>query len=367
MKIAHVQVIPKLSGVQQITLDILSGLSDSYFNEVIEKTVICGELIDEQFIDSFEKEGIKIISVPSIKRNIGLHDLKSFFLLYKLFKKNKYDIVHTNSTKPGIIARIAAKCAGTKKVIHTVHGIAYHAHTGLFARCFYYCLENISTLFGDANITVNKNYLKYYPLVKSKVIYNGVDFKKLNPSIKKESKEIHFAFLGRLDEQKNPLDFIRAAHVVINKYKGDLNVRFSIGGDGELREKCNEMISNLGLKSHVNMLGWITNKDDFFNSISVLCQPSKWEAFGLVFVEAAYYSVPAIATGVEGIPEVVLDCKTGMLFEGGAENLAECMLAYLADPMKVIEYGAEAKKYAVENFSKERMIAEYSAVYFTKK
>ncbi|WP_047609284.1 glycosyltransferase family 4 protein [Rahnella aquatilis] len=362
MKIAHVQVIPKLSGVQQITLDILSGLND--FNGPIEKIVICGDLIDNEFVGVFNNENIKVISIPSIKRSIGLHDIRCFIELYKLFKKNRYDIVHTNSTKPGIIARVAAKCAGTQKVIHTVHGIAFHAHTNILIRVFYYTLENIATLFGDVNITVNKKYTKYYPLVKSKVIYNGVDFNKLNPVNKKIDDEIHFAFLGRLDEQKNPLEFIQAVDLVLKKYIGEKRLRFSLAGDGELRNDCESMISKLGLSSNFNMPGWVKNKDEFFNDVDVLCQPSRWEAFGLVFVEAAYYSIPSIATKVEGIPEVVLDGYTGLLYESGAEQLAKCMLKYIESPELITECGENARDYVTKNFTKEKMVSEYSAVYF---
>lgn len=121
MKIAHVQVIPKLSGVQQITLDILTGLEQKSkeVGEIADRTVICGELMDNDFVERFSVEGIKIISIPSLKREIGLHDVRCFFDLYRLFKNEHYDIVHTNSTKPGIIARIAARCAGIKRILIT--------------------------------------------------------------------------------------------------------------------------------------------------------------------------------------------------------------------------------------------------------
>lgn len=362
MKIAHVQVIPKLSGVQQITLDILSGLDDH--KGPIEKIVICGDLIDNDFAETFINENIKIIPISSMRRSIGVHDIKCFFELYKLFKNNQYDIVHTNSTKPGIIARIAAKCAGIKKVIHTVHGIAFHAHTNIFARSFYFILENVATLFGDVNITVNKKYTKYYPLVKSQVIYNGVDFGKLNPVDDKSLDEIHFAFLGRLDEQKNPLEFIKAVGIVLNKYSDEKKLKFSLAGDGELRNECESLISQLGLEEKLTMTGWIKNKDEFFNNVDVLCQPSKWEAFGLVFVEAAYYSIPSIATTVEGIPEVVLDGYSGLLYQNGAEQLADCMIKYIETPTKIAECGKNARDYVIQKFSKKEMVDKYSSVYF---
>lgn len=368
MKIAHVQVIPKLSGVQQITLDILTGLEQKSkeVGEIADRTVICGELMDNDFVERFSVEGIKIISIPSLKREIGLHDVRCFFDLYRLFKNEHYDIVHTNSTKPGIIARIAARCAGIKRIIHTVHGIAFHAHTNIVSRLIFYILENVATLFGDVNITVNKLYTKYYPLVKSKVIYNGVDFEKLMPSKNTKINEIYFVFFGRLDEQKNPLEFIKAVKIVLSKYSGPINPKFTLAGDGELRKNCCQMIADFNLQDKILMPGWINDKSNFLNGVDVLCQPSKWEAFGLVFVEAAYFGIPSIATNVEGIPEVVLPSETGILYGGGAEALAECILTYLADRQLVANHGSNAKEYVTQNFSKEKMVSEYCSLYFKK-
>ncbi|MCS3402382.1 glycosyltransferase family 4 protein [Pantoea sp. B566] len=365
MKIAHVQVIPKMSGVQQISLDILCGLEKSG----LEKYVICGENPTEQFVESFRNAGVEIIIVPSIKRNIGLDDLKSFIALYKVFKKYNFDIVHTNSTKPGIVARIAAKFAGINKIIHTVHGVAFHKYEVLPKRIFYYLLENFSTLFGDVNITVNKKYISYYPLVKSHLIYNGVSIQDYQCETKYFHNEcgLHFAFLGRLDTQKNPLEFIEAVNLLVNKFHVNNNIRFTLAGNGELFSECKTLITNYNLEDKILMPGWITNKSVFFNDVDVLCQPSLWEAFGLVFTEAALFQIPSIAHGVEGIPEVVLDNITGQLYKNGPEELAEKMLYLINHPDEVKRLGNQARKHTLDTFTKERMVAEYSKVYFERK
>ncbi|MDU4289613.1 glycosyltransferase family 4 protein [Mixta calida] len=364
MKIAHVQVIPKMSGVQQVSLDILNGIND----ENIQKYVICGTLCDDAFTQAFNEAGVHIIPLPSIKREIGMHDIVCLFELIRLFKKEKFDIIHTNSTKPGIIARIAAKLAGIKKIIHTVHGIAFHKHVSLFHRFFYYVLENFATLFGDVNVTVNRCYVSFYPFVKSKVIYNGVDFSKLNVTEfepeKRRENQIHFAFLARLDEQKNPLEFVEAVNILLKNYTGKARLKFTLAGDGELSEECKVLIETYNLQDHIAMPGWIKDKDTFFNNVDVLCQPSKWEAFGLVFVEAAFYRIPAIARRVEGIPEVVLDGSTGILYSEGAHQLAEKMNNYIENPESITVMGHNARINALEKFSKERMLKEYNALYF---
>ena len=363
MKIVHVQVIPKMSGVQQISLDIFDGLKD----EKVQKFVICGENDNQneidQFIERFNACGVEVIIIPSMRRNIGLHDYTCFKELYKVFKKHKFDVVHTNSTKPGITARIAARFAGIRNIVHTVHGIAFHQEEGFGKRCFYYLIENFAALFGHQNITVNKFYTSYYPLVKSKVIYNGVDFSKFSPVPKPKREKVHFAFFARLDEQKNPLEFIKAVKIVRDNANFGHLARFTLAGNGELYDECKALITQLQLDDIIEMPGWIKDKDLFLNDVDVLCQPSKWEAFGLVFVEAAYFSIPSVARAVEGVPEVVLDGHSGKLYTGDEKQLAQAMLTFLETPSLISEYGANAKSYACKMFDKERMVKEYSDIY----
>ena len=160
MKKAHVQVKPILSGAQQISYDILSSLN----GQDHELYIICSEFDENshEFIEKFSAINVEIITISSLKRELGLHDFKLGFDLYRVFKKHKFDIVHTNSTKPGIFARIAARLANIKKIIHTVHGIAFHKEVNFFARSIYCFLENFSTLFGHYNLSVNEFYKKYY-------------------------------------------------------------------------------------------------------------------------------------------------------------------------------------------------------------
>ena len=363
MKIVHVQVIPKMSGVQQISLDIFDGLKD----EKVQKFVICGENDNQneidQFIERFNACGVEVIIIPSMRRNIGFHDYTCFKELYKVFKKHKFDVVHTNSTKPGITARIAARFAGIRNIVHTVHGIAFHQEEGFGKRCFYYLIENFAALFGHQNITVNKFYTSYYPLVKSKVIYNGVDFSKFSPVPKPKREKVHFAFFARLDEQKNPLEFIKAVKIVRDNANFGHLARFTLAGNGELYDECKALITQLQLDDIIEMPGWIKDKDLFLNDVDVLCQPSKWEAFGLVFVEAAYFSIPSVARAVEGVPEVVLDGHSGKLYTGDEKQLAQAMLTFLETPSLISECGANAKSYACKMFDKERMVKEYSDIY----
>ncbi len=364
MKIAHVQVKPIMSGAQQISYEILSSLA----LEGHDLYLICADFGDESidFVDKFNELGVSILTVSSLKRELGFHDFKVITDLYKIFKKYNFDVVHTNSTKPGIFARIAAKLAGTKKIIHTVHGIAFHNNVNPFVRLAYYLLENFSTLFGHYNLSVNKYYRKFYPFVETRTIYNGCDFSKLKPSFQKKINEkIHFAFLGRLDTQKNPLEFIKAIYLLSKEV--DINqFKFTIAGDGELRSDCEDLLKKYKLNNDVIMYGWVYDKNIFLNTVDVLCQPSLWEAFGLVFCEAGFFKIPSIAKSVEGIPEVVLDNQSGLLYSGNAVELKEKMLFCIENPALIHEYGEKAYEYVTREFTVDRMVDEYKMIYFQK-
>ena len=319
-KIAHVQVIPKLSGAQRFSLNILSKLDD------YDKFIICSgreEVSKEQlysFINQMKKMNINIIWAPSLQRRIGIHDIKCFFELYSIFKKYNFDIVHTNSTKPGIVARIAARIAGVKKIIHTVHGIAFHSNESIFKKIFYYLVEAIALQFGSYNVTVNNYYLRYYKLFfwkKSLRIYNGVDFSAIERSLTNKGEKNpdertvkKILFVGRLDKQKNPLTALRAFKYLIQK---NSNVIFDVVGDGELRKECETYVIENNLESKVFFHGWVEEPSSFYNNADIFYCPSSYEAFGFTFVEAAFFGLPIIASNVEGIPEVVIHGKMGFL------------------------------------------------------
>ncbi|CDH00889.1 glycosyltransferase family 4 protein [Xenorhabdus bovienii] len=364
-KVAHIQVIPKLSGVQNFSLHILSNLKN------YDKYIICSdtEVVNEQqkkeFINQFENFGIKIIWLKHLKRAIGIHDILACYELWKIFKKYNFDIIHTNSTKPGIIGRIVAKLSGCKKIIHTVHGISFHKNEKFIKRILFYLLEIFSLQFGHINISVNKYYLKFYQLFfwkKTINIYNGIDFNRLNENIDitlKNKKNI--LFVGRLDTQKNPLGAILAFDELLKK---DSDIYFDIVGDGDLRKDCEDLVHKLGIEKNVNFHGWSNTPVKFYLNSSLFFCPSLHEAFGFTFVEAAFFKLPIISSNVEGIPEVVINKKMGLLSEPyNYKQMAENIYSILNNSSLSEEMGNYGKQFVKENFQLSECIEKYSTIY----
>ncbi|MCK5160640.1 MAG: glycosyltransferase, partial [Candidatus Aureabacteria bacterium] len=124
-KIAHIITRLIIGGAQENTFYTVEGLMKKGY----DVTLITGPAVGPEgtlFVEA-EKASVKIILIPSMKRAVNpFLDTIAFFKLLNIFKREKYDIVHTHSSKAGILARIAAKLAGVRLVIHTIHGLPYH-------------------------------------------------------------------------------------------------------------------------------------------------------------------------------------------------------------------------------------------------
>lgn len=374
-KIAFVCNISLMAGAQRIAFEIMKGMPKNW-----KKYIFVG--LDENGKDEFEQcfktIGVKVIYVNGLRRDISKEDIFVFFELFKIFRHYKFDIVHTHSTKPGVIGRIAAKLAGAGKVIHTVHGVSYNKSEPIVKRIIYYAIESIATLFGSKLILVNNYYYKYYKIFNMKgnvvTIHNGVDFEKLTQvegggdnSLSDIENKKHILFVGRLDLQKSPMTILKAMSYIKEFYPDVYqDVIVDIAGDGELAQVCKEYVFSNNLSGTVRFHGWVSGskKKSLYERAYLFCCPSIFEAFGLVFVEAAYYGLPVVSTNVEGIPEVVSNGISGILVEPG--NYVEVAMAII----KIVKseelskfMGNNAFNICTQKFDVNKMIGKYMKVY----
>jgi glycosyltransferase involved in cell wall biosynthesis len=361
LKVLHIQVLPILSGVQLTSLNIFTYLKDKY-----DFWLLCApdaEHLPKSFITESQKQGVTVVTSPHLKREIGPHDAKAFAEIYALVKREQFDIVHTQSSKPGVIGRIAAKLAGCKRVIHTVQGHAFHAYEPFHKRAFYYGLEVFSGLFCDAIVSVNKTYLRYFwfkPTGKKLTIYNSADFSRLPKKQKRDDDEVRLVFVGRLDRAKSPMDFLYALRIVLPQCP---QVRVSIVGDGFYLKQMQQYVQQHGMQDRVELCGWLGSVGEVLASSDIFCLTSIYEAFGIVFAEAGYVGLPSVATTVEGIPEVVQHNHTGLLVEPRRPDLfAQALITLINNKALREEMGAAAEEW-VRQFSPQNMVERYDKLY----
>ena len=271
---------------------------------------------------------IKFKYIKYLRRNINpFYDLLAFFEILLFLGKNNFDIVHTHSSKPGVIGRISAKILGIRIIIHTIHGLSYHQYMPYFKQKILITIETLLSLVTNKIITVsnlNKKKMLDDNITSSEKIiniYSGINFKKFNFNMSKDlirqkylisdSKTI-IGFIGRLSEQKNPKILVKA---FVELLKQNNTIHLLLIGDGPLRLSIEMLIKKYNIEDNVTITGFINNVPEFLNVIDIYVQPSNWEGLGRALTEAMYMKKAIIATNVDGIPEIIKNNITGILIE----------------------------------------------------
>ena len=242
-------------------------------------------------------------------------------------------------------------------------------------RTLYLILERICALFTDRLIAVSAPTIQkglHYRICKEDkftLIYNGINLEKFRQPVDQQKVRLELGMepedkivgmIARLDMQKNPLDFIRAAAIVVKKYP---KVQFLIVGDGSLRSECESLIQELDLQGRFFLLGY---RDDVYKILPILTftvLSSLWEGLPVVFQEAMSAGKPIIANDVDGARDVVIDGETGYLVTPHQpQEMAERMLYLLNNDVVCYEMGLRACKYS-ERFSSEQMVENIELLY----
>ena len=168
-------------------------------------------------------------------------------------------------------------------------------------------------------------------------------------------------FVGRLDRQKQPLMLLAVAKEVVKRYPYTI---FTSVGDGEQYMECKDYIYNNSLYNNVFLAGWQNNVQSYYKSHDIFIMTSIYEAFGLIFLEAGFHHLPTVATAVEGIPEVVLHGKTGLL---SSPNDIPAMIAnvcFLIEHQDVRKrMGDDAFYFVTQKFTSDIMVKRYRQLY----
>ncbi len=367
-RIIHIQVLPILSGVQKSMLDIISRLDPNKY----DITVLCQT--EGDLTQALKQKNIRFITLPELKREINpYYDFLAFLKLYKLLKHGKYDLVHTHSSKPGIIGRLAAKAAGIKCIVHTVQGFAFHEHSSNVQIFLVRLLEKLAGMASHKVIFVNSkdrdiaSKMKLVPNQKMVTIHNGVDLNQFNSAnglkngngIKKNGAMV--GMVARLWEQKAPQDYIASIPKVVAKMP---DAKFLVIGDGPLETELKKMSDKLGIEKNVQFLGWRQDINDLLKVIDVVVLPSLWEGLPVAILEAMALSKPIVATNIKGNNELVVHGETGYLVKpGNPEEISSYVLKLLNDQPLAKKMGRLGYSRVKEKFALNKIVEQTSSLY----
>lgn len=320
--------------------------------------------------------GIPTRIVPSLLNKISpLANLKAIADMRRIMVAEKYDIVHTHSSVAGVVGRLAALTAGVPVIIHHVHGWGLHDGMPGWMQMLYLTLERFCAKFTDRIIAVSEPDVRKGLMHgigsrdKFTLIYNGIDLEKFRQDVGDQQVRAELGLnpdskvvgmIGRLDEQKNPLDLIRAAAIVA---KGYPKVQFLIVGDGALRPECERLIKELNLNDKFFLLGFRDDVARILPILTITAMSSLWEGLPLAFLEAMSAGKPIVANDIDGASDVVVNGETGFLVTPHQpQEMAERILALLKDESLCNEMGRVAQERS-DYYSLQRMVGKVGSLY----
>ncbi|UKO98448.1 glycosyltransferase family 4 protein [Nostoc sp. UHCC 0870] len=305
-----------------------------------------------------------------------LQDIIALIEIIRLLRREKFDIIHTHSSKAGILGRWAGRLAGIPVIVHTVHGFSFHDFMPTWKKQLYIFLERISRSCGDFYITVSELnrqeavQLKFFKLDNSITIYSGIDFKKLDREVDLTlvkhqigipDKWQTIVSVGRLDAQKAPHFLIDAFAQVLSYYPETVLL---LVGDGELRQELEAQVNRLNITSKVYFLGSREDVPEILKIADIFALSSLWEGLGRAMTEAMLVGKPVVVPAIYGIPEIVHHQETGLLFEAkNVEQLATHLVYLLQHPEERDRLGQNAKNLTRKLFDGDAMVRQIEEVY----
>ena len=354
-RIAHVQLLPLLSGVQRVTLDELERLPPGY-----QRWLICKQ--EGPLTTAALKAGAQALISEALVREIHPRlDLRALWQLWRYCRRYRFDIVHTHSSKTGVLGRLAARLAGVPCIVHTVHGFAFPAAKSGLQRRIFHAMEwmgarcsHLVICLHEEDARICREQLKL-PAERVAILPNGIDLEKFSPVASGDQLRALrsdlglpvdrqlITMVGRLWEQKDPGCLVEAYCQLWQK--GDPGTDLILVGDGDLRQQLQQRVKTAGLQAHVHFLGWRTDTPDLLRASDIFVLPSRWEGMPLAILEAMGTGLPVVVSDIPGNRHLVAHEQQGLLFP--MENvtaLADALHLLIVNPDLRVSLGKDARQ-----------------------
>lgn len=328
-------------------------------------------------IEEVRQRGTPLTILPELRREISpANDVRAVRKLRRLIQAGGYQIVHTHSSKAGVLGRWAAHLAGVPLIVHTVHGWSFHDRMSPSRRQMYVALEKFGARFSQALIVVSPQDIEKglaqgighregYHVIRSGVELDRFGYPAVPPVVMRQQlgipqEALVVGSVTRLSPQKAPLDLV-AAFAYIHQQQPD--VWFVIVGDGPLRPEVEVALQSAGIAGRVILTGLRRDVPELMAAFDVFVLSSLWEGLPRVLPQAMATGLPIVTTQADGSAEAVVDGENGFLVERGQPvALAERTLVLLADEGLRKRMGGNGRARAPQ-FGAKKMVEDIHLLY----
>jgi glycosyltransferase involved in cell wall biosynthesis/folate-dependent phosphoribosylglycinamide formyltransferase PurN len=376
LKVLHIITRLIKGGAQENTLLTVLGLREKGYDVMLLSGPSEGP---EGEIESYARAmAVNLAIIPELVRPIDpWKDLVSLVKIFYFIKGHRFDIVHTHTSKAGIIGRLAAKFAGVPVIVHTPHGHIFHSYFRPLKTWLLLLVEKICASMCDKIITLTDkckaehiNLRIAWP-EKFVTIHSGIRLERfLSRSFEADRirAELNIPAGRKIAGTVARLEPVKGIEYLIDSMKDVLSamsdVHFLIVGDGSQRKYLQRKARELGIEENVTFTGIREDVPRLISIMDLFVLPSLNEGMGRVLVEAGMMAKPVVATNVSGIPELIDHTQTGLLVEpANAKQLAEGIVELLTNPQKARYMGENAKLRMRDNYSADKMVDKIERLY----
>lgn len=364
-KILFVTAVPETASA--FLSGYLNTLADEY--DVHFATSLSGHTSVDKVSTKVTLHDIEIARKPSIAK-----DILSLFHLWKLIRKEQFDVVHSVTPKAGLVTQLAAFLARIPNRFHTFTGQVWATKTGI-KRTLLKWLDKLSASLTTACLADSPSQRQFILengittdskcTVLAKGSISGVNLEKfqhnqnarhqLRDNLGINKNTFVFLFVGRLNREKGIPELLTAFRRLTAKRPIKL---LFIGADEEgFSEEINQ-------QSGMEFLGFQRNINDFYSMADCLVLPSHREGFGNVIIEAAACKLPAIASNIYGLSDAIEDNYSGLLHPvKNVEALAQLMQRLIDSPTLANTLSEQAYQRVVTDFDEKHLINAFIAYY----
>ena len=375
-RVLHIITRMIRGGAQKNTLATARGLAQKGYGVMLITGPSWGN--EDEVLREALEENLEVMILPGLVREISLFaDILTVFKLRSILRRCSFAIVHTHTSKAGLLGRIAARWAKTPIVVHTPHGHVFHSYFPAWKEKVFLWMERLGARWTSKLVALTAQCRDEHLALgvggreQWTVIPSGVDEKNIEDfsacrdeildSLKIPRTRKIIGYIGRLAPVKGCFGLIRA---LLPVYWAKHDFHCLIVGDGEQRGELENMAAAVGLKGRVTFAGHQKDVSKFLSIVDVLAVPSLNEGMGRVIVEAGFLKKPVVATEVGGIPGLITSEATGLLVPPHHPDLLAAAIIYLLNnPSTAAGFGRNLYKKVLEEFTESQMIEKIHQLY----
>jgi glycosyltransferase involved in cell wall biosynthesis len=378
IRVLHLITIFSLGGATENTLLSVEGLRTLGY----DVRIATGPNISSEgsLFDRAERGGIPVEIIPELMRSIHpFYDLIAFFKILAVLKRGKYHIVHTHSSKAGLLGRVAAKLARVPIIVHTIHGLPFHDYQGNFIRRIFVLAEKIGAMVSDKIITVTHTISEkalavgvaepeQFVTVRSgfemdQFIRRHNDAGKVRRELGLKATDLVVGKIARFSELKGHQYVLDVVPDVILRVP---NAKFLFVGSGELESHFKKRVQESGIQDSVIFTGLVSQEQiaSLIAIMNVVVHTSLLEGLARVLPQALAGKKPVVSFDIDGAHEVVKEGITGHLVPPRDRTmLADAIVDLLTHRRKARLFGSNGISMVRNEWTKEAMVSGINAVY----